>query len=349
MNRNLVKDFMARFEALAAGAAAIGTLAIADRSGLLGAMAGLGSVTAEELAGQGFDERYTVEVLAALAAAGVLTYEPESERFTLPAEHAACLTDPASPYSLAGWLDMLTGAMKQIDRVAQATVSGGGVPLAAYDERVVSGIDRLNSPGIRILLTRRWLTAMPDVVARLEAGARVADVGCGSGAAALAMAAAYPSSTVIGFDLDPRAIHRAENHRRQAGLTNVSFERVAIEDLPTELPFDLITSFDVIHDLPRPREALDRIREALAPGATFLMVEPAVEPDLEQNLHTRGALLLGFSVLYCLPQSLVEGGMGLGTAWGPRRAEELCRSVGFGRFTRLAIDNPYSSFYRVEA
>jgi SAM-dependent methyltransferase len=348
VDRDKIKGFMARFEEMASDAAIVGVLAIADRAGILRSMQGKGPLTAREVSDDEFNSRYTSEILAALAAAGVLEYRPESQSFMLPDEHAACLTDPDSPYALAGWLDMLPSAMTMVDALASLTRHEGGIPLTSFDERIVNGIDRLNSPGTTILLTRRWLQALPDVVERLEAGARIADVGCGSGAAAVAMAVAYPGSTVVGYDIDERSLERARIRARQAGVANLSFERSPIENLPVEPGFDFITSFDVIHDLPHPVEALSRIQAALKAGGTYLMMEPSAAPDLEDNFNPRGALLLGLSVIYCLPQGLVEGGLGLGTVWGPRRAEELCRSVGFSRFTRLPIDNPYSNFYRVE-
>jgi len=337
---------MDRFEELASGAAAIGVLAVADRAGVLEAMVGRGPVTIDELAADRFAPRYVEEILSTLAAAGIVEYEASTDRFVLPDEHAACLADPTSPYSLAGWLDMIPAAMNSIDRISRATIDGGGIPLQDFDDRVVAGVDRLNSPGTRILLTRRWLPVMPDVVARLEAGGRVADVGCGSGAAALAMASAYPNATVIGYDIDPRAVTRARDRTVESGLPNLSFELLPVADLPGS--FDLITTFDVIHDLPNPVEALVRIRAALSDAGTYLMMEPAAGAALVENFNPRGVLTIGFSLLYCLPQSLVDGGMGLGAAWGPLRAEQLCRQVGFTRFEQLPIDNPYSSFYRVE-
>lgn len=346
VDRAIVKAFMDRFDELASGAAALGVLAVADRAGLIEAMAGRGSVTVDELAADRFAPRYVEEILSVMAAAGVVEYESSTRRFRLPDEHAACLADPNSPYSVAGWLDVIPAAMRSIDRISHATIHGGGVPIQDFDERVVAGVDRLNSPGTRILLTKRWLPAMPDVVARLEAGARVADVGCGSGTAALAMASAYPKATVIGYDVDPRAIARARDRAEQSGLDNVSIELMPAAEIPAG--FDLITTFDVVHDLPDPVEVLGRIRTALSDGGTYLMMEPAAGASLVDNFNSRGVLIMGFSLLYCLPQALVDGGLGLGAAWGPVRAKQLCREVGFTRFEQLPIENPYSNFYRVE-
>jgi 2-polyprenyl-3-methyl-5-hydroxy-6-metoxy-1,4-benzoquinol methylase len=345
VDRDKVWQFLEHFTDLAAGAATIGVLAVADRAGLLTAMAGAEWVTPVELAGDNFAPRYVEEILSALTAAGVVHHDPKHGTFRLPAEHTAVLADPSSPYSMAGWLDMLPGVMYSIDVVAEATVAGEGVALSSYDDRVVAGVDRANAPAMGILLTRRWLPAMPEVVKRLEQGIRVADVGCGSGAAALTMGRAYPASTVIGYDIDPRAIERARHEAQASGLDNVSFEVITGEQVPGG--FDLITTFDVIHDLADPEAVLVSIKEALNPGGTYLMMEPNVGASLGENLHPRGTLLYGISVLYCLPQSLVSGGPGLGAAWGPVRAEQLCRKAGFTHFRRLDIDNPFSAFYEM--
>jgi 2-polyprenyl-3-methyl-5-hydroxy-6-metoxy-1,4-benzoquinol methylase len=345
VDRDRVWQFLEHFTDLAAGAAIIGVLAVADRAGLLAKMAEIGWATPLQLAGEQFAPRYVEEILSALTTAAVVEHNPDTGEFRLPVEHAAVVADPSSPYSMAGWLDMLPGVMDKIDAVALATVEGGGVDLTSYDDRVVAGVDRANAPAMRILLTRRWLPAMPDVVKRLEEGIRVADIGCGSGAAALAMAGAYPASQIAGYDIDPRAIERARIQGEASGLHNISFEVLTGEEIPAG--FDLITTFDVIHDLTDPEGVLVRIRKALNPGGTYLMMEPNVGVNLEDNIHSRGSLLYGISVLYCLPQSLVSGGPGLGTAWGPVGAEHLCRKAGFTHFRRLEIDNPFSAFYEI--
>ncbi|MEX2654613.1 MAG: class I SAM-dependent methyltransferase [Acidimicrobiia bacterium] len=348
MDRAAVWEFMERFVGMAAGAATLFTLAVADRSGLLGVLGDSAGVTvADAAAAAGLDERYVEEILHQLAAAQVLDYDLPTETFVLPAERATVIADDSSPYSMAGWLDMLPTAGTFIDEVARAARTGGGVPASAFPERMVHAVDRANGPSTRILLTRRWLPAMPDVVARLETGARVADVGCGAGTAVLTMAAAFPNSEFFGYDVDPRAIELATSEARESGLTNVSFEVVSAEEIPTDPPFDLITTFDVVHDLARPDAAVARFREALTDGGTFLMMEPAVNASLQDNIEPRVALLYGVSLLFCMTQSLAAGGAGLGTAWGPERAETLCREAGFGQFVRLQIENPFSAFYQV--
>lgn len=348
MDRAAVWEFMDRFVGMAAGAATLFTLAIADRTGLLQVLAESDPVTIEAAADSaGLDRRYVEEIFHQLTTAEILEHDPGAKTFRLPPERGSVLADDASPYAMAGWLDMLPTAGQFIDDVVEAVRTGGGVPASRFGDRMVHAVARANGPSTRILLTRRWLPAMPDVVARLEAGGRVADVGCGTGTAVLTMAAAYPRSQFVGYDVDPRAIAIAASAAEAAGLPNAEFEARGAEEIPVAPPFDLITTFDVVHDLADPEGAVARFREALAEDGTFLMMEPAAAPALEDNIEPRVALLYGVSLLYCMTQSLAAGGAGLGTVWGPEGAEALCRRVGFRRFRRLPIENPFSAFYEV--
>ena len=350
MDRERVREFMTQFMQMATGATVMGIVGVADRCGLFKAMAGQGPLTLEQLVAQtGLQQRYLRELVSGLAAAELLDYEPGSEAFELPDEHAACLADEDSPYFLCGWTQVIPALLKAVPGVAQAVREGGGVPFSEFGLDMIEGMDRSNSPGVRILLTRRWLAAMPGVVDGLKRGQRAADLGCGSGAAVLAMATAYPSSTVVGYDIDARSIERARAKAAREELANAHFEQLAADSIPTDPPFDLITTFDVVHDIAKPREALRAIRNALAPGGTYLMVEPRVGETLEDNLNPGGAMMYAMSTLHCLTQSLANGGEGLGAAWGPKLAEEYCREAGFGHFRLLEIDNPFNAFYEVRA
>ncbi len=345
MDRGKVDAFLARFVELASGATTIGLLAVADRSGLSLHLGRAGGGTAAEIAGDaGLDQRYVREILSGLAAAGVVVYDPVSTRFDLPPEHALFLADETSPYFMAGFLDMIPLFMSQIDGVAEATVNGGGVSFEAYGEAVIRAIARAQTPSQRTFLVARWLPAVPGLVPRLETGSRVADVGCGTGTAVIIMGGAYPNSSVLGFDVSAASIATARE--RAAGLGNVRFAALDVEELPTDPPFDLITSFDVIHDLIDPRSALRRIREALARDGVFLMMEPNAGSNLEENLTPRGAMLYGTSTLHCMTQSLAKGGAGLGAAWGRQQAETMAGEAGFSSFEPLdGISNQFSAFY----
>jgi 2-polyprenyl-3-methyl-5-hydroxy-6-metoxy-1,4-benzoquinol methylase len=348
VDREAVQKFTERFMQMTTGAMTLGLVGVGDRTGLFASLAGQGPLTLAEIVERtGLQERYLREMLAGLAAAEILRYEPSAQTFELPEAHAVCLADESSPYFMCGWTQMVPSVLNAVPGVARACREGGGVPFSEFGEDMVAGIDRSNSPGLRILLTRRWLTSMPDVVKRLEAGIRVADIGCGSGSAVLTMAKAYPASEVTGYDIDPRSVERARAHAEAAGLPNAQFEQCGADEIPATQPFDLITTFDVIHDIAKPRDALRHIRGALASDGTYLMVEPAAGDTLEENLHPGGAMLYAISTLHCMTQSLAHGGEGLGAAWGPRQAEELCREAGFTQFRRLDVDNPFNAFYEV--
>jgi 2-polyprenyl-3-methyl-5-hydroxy-6-metoxy-1,4-benzoquinol methylase len=311
-------------------------------------MADAGSLTPAELARRaGLEERYVEEALGALAAAGIVEYDADTETFELPEAAAHCLTEDASPYFMAGWAQALPLMMRAIPHVADAMRNGGGVDFRIYGVDLVEAIDRMNGPAVSALLTRKWLPVMPDVVERLDRGIAVADVGCGSGAAVVAVAKAFPASEIVGFDIDEASVERARARAESENLTNARFERVAAESMGSEGPFGLIMSFDVIHDMADPVASLRGILASLDVNGTYLMVEPNAGADLAQNLNPLGATFYSISVLHCLPVSLAHGDVGLGTAWGPARAEQLAEEAGFGRFERLPIDNPTNAFYRL--
>jgi SAM-dependent methyltransferase len=348
MDRQRIEAFLDRFVGYAAGATTIGLLAVADRSGLLSWLGEHPSGTAEEIArGAGLETRYVEEIMSGLTAAGAVEYDPEGRVFSLPPEHALFLSNEESPYYMCGWLDLIPSVMTQLDGITDATRHGGGVGFEKFGEAVIRGIDRGNGPSQRVFLTSRWLPAVPGLVDKLESGARVADVGCGSGTAAILMAEKYPRSHVLGFDVSPESLDLARSRSQSIG--NVEFAAYPVEAIPSNPPYDLVTSFDVIHDLVDPLAGLRRIRESLAVDGRFLMMEPNASSHLENNLSDRGALLYGVSSLHCMTQSLARGGAGLGTAWGWELAEDYAIRAGFRSFQLLGqIANKFSAFYLLE-
>ena len=345
MDRAKIEAFLETFVGFASGATTIGLLAVADRSGLSPYLGNSGGGTAAEIAeGAGLDLRYVEEIMAGLAAAGVVEYDTGTKRFELPPEHALFVADESSPYFMAGFLDIIPAAFSKIDGIADAAMHGGGVGFEEFGPGLVTGIDRGNSPSQNAFLTSRWLPGVPGLTERLESGIRVADIGCGSGTAATLIATAYPTSKVSGFDVSGESIDAAR--LRGGHLPNLEFLEYAAEDIPTDSPFDLITTFDVIHDLVSPLHGLRRIREALATDGLYLMMEPNASSDLADNLDARGAMLYGISVLHCMTQSLARGGVGLGAAWGRQRAAALAEEAGFSSFQPLdEISNRFSAFY----
>lgn len=344
MDRDRIAAFLDRFVGYASGATTMALLVVAERSGLLEWLARNRGGTAGEIAsGAGLQERYVREILSGLAAAGAVDWDPDAGSFTLPPEHALFLTDEESPYFMGGWFDMVPTLIAQVEGVTRATREGGGVFFEDFGADMVRGIERGNTPSQRVFLTQRWLPAVPGMVDRLTAGIRVADVGCGTGTAARLMAEAFPSSHVTGFDISPESLEVA---RERANTSNLEFVEAGAESIPVDPPFDLITSFDVIHDLADPLAGLTRIREALADGGAYLMMEPNVSSRLEENLNDRAALLYGVSALHCMTQSLAVGGVGVGAAWGREMAEDYAGRAGFSAFIPLdEITNKFSAFY----
>ena len=348
MDRDVTKAQMGRLFKMTSHAATMAVLAVADQTGLLRKMQGAGPLAIPTLADRtGLEARYLEEMTSTLVAADLLAYDASAGTIELTDAVASCLADESSPYFMGGWTQILQGLYRAVPGVARACEEGGGVAYDTYGEFMVHGISRANSPGMRILLTRRWLAAVPGLSEALETGIDVADVGCGAGTAVLTLAEAYPNSTVVGFDVDARSIEAAQAAARDAGLTNARFERLGGEAIPESPGFDLITAFDVIHDLVDPKAVLARIHAALRPDGLFFMVEPDVAPDLESNLNPSGALLYAMSTLHCMTVSLAHGGEGLGAAWGPAKAEQYCRGAGFGSFERLDVPNPMNAFYAV--
>lgn len=349
MDRDRIEAFLQTFVGYASGATTMGLLAVADRCGLLSWLGENQSGTVEEIAdGAGLEARYVEEIVSGLTAAGALEYEPETGTFTLPPEHAAFLASESSPYFMGGWIDMMPSVMSQIDGIAHAARHGGGVGFEDFGKGMIRGIDRGNGPSQRIFLLKRWLPAVPGLVDDLAGGANVADVGCGVGTAAILMAEAYPKSTVTGYDVSEESLSVARS--RSQDIDNVTFTASSVDSIATDPPYDLVTAFDVIHDLVDPLAGMARIRESLAPGGRFLMMEPNASSNLEENLDPHGALLYGISALHCMTQSLARGGEGLGAAWGRQKAEEYSTRAGFGSFQPLeSIENKFSAFYLLTA
>jgi 2-polyprenyl-3-methyl-5-hydroxy-6-metoxy-1,4-benzoquinol methylase len=345
VDRDKALEFIDRFTTIAAGATTIGLLAVADRTGLLRSMAGKPARTVDVIAADaGLDRRYTREILSGLVAAGILDYSPADAAFALSDEHATVIADDASPYSMTGWLDMLPAALDHTDEIAAATRDGGGVPFASFGEAMVTGIDRASTPSMTILLTRKWLPTMPDVVEHLATGGRIADIGCGSGSAVRAMARAYPLASVVGFDIDERSIQKAIANTAEP---NASFVVGGADAIDQGEAFDLVTMFDVVHDLSDPLGVLQQIRGSISAKGVLLMMEPRIAANLEDNINDRATLLYGISTFHCMTQSLAGSGAGLGAAWGPAAAQELCEAAGFTSFEELPIENPFSAFFRV--
>ena len=321
---------------------------IGDRLGIFKAMAGAGPVTVEELTRKtGLHARYVRAWLETMVAAEYIEYQPADKTFLLPPEHAAVVADEESPLFMGGALEFLVPAVMVTPKVQDAFRTGQGVAYSEYMPEVFEAIARWSAPGFKHQLVQTWIPAMPQVEERLRAGGTAADVGCGQGLASLEMAKAFPKSRFWGFDPHLPSIERARASAKAQGLADrVTFETVDGVDLPTR-QFDLISSFDVLHDSANPSAIVRAVRMALAPEGTYLAYEPNLSPNLEQNVNPWGRLLYPVTTLYCMSVSLGQGGAGIGSDINEGMVREWSDMAGFSRFRTLPIEDPASAFFEM--
>ena len=326
------------------GAAISGLLLhIGDRLGLYQAMAGAGPVTPAELAVRtDTAERYVREWLGNQAAGGYVVYDPADGTFELPAEQAMVVADEDSPVFLAGAFQAIASCYADHGLLVDAFRTGAGVGWEQHDDRLFSGVLRFFRPGYAAHLVSHWLPALDGVVDKLQAGASVADVGCGLGASAIIMAKAFGRSTFLGVDNHEVSIAAARQAAAKAGVAQrARFEVASAKELPG-VGYDLVCLFDCLHDMGDPVGAARHIRQALAPDGTVLLVEPMAGDGLEDNLNPVGRIFYGLSTVICTPGSLdQEVGLGLGAQAGERRLGAVLREAGFSR-VRRATQTPFN-------
>jgi SAM-dependent methyltransferase len=318
---------------------------IGYRTGLFEAAAKEPGTSREIAERAGLHERYVGEWLAAMATGAILEYDAASGRFTLPAEHALCLTGTSSR-NLAPGSQTLPMLAKRLPKIIECFRNGGGVPYSEFRPDFTEAMDaswRLLYDG---LLIKGFVPAVKGLQERLRAGIRVADLGCGTGHAINLMAREYPNSTFVGYDLGDDAVARARAEALGMRLTNARFEVFDVTRLPDEPKFDLIASFDAIHDQRDPATVLRRAAAALAPDGIYLMVEPKASSNLEDNIgNPFTPYMYGMSVLHCMTVSLAEGGAGLGTAWGEQTARRMLTEAGFETIEVVDAPGPQNSIY----
>jgi SAM-dependent methyltransferase len=335
-----IEDFVHKALADVSGALTSSLVVIGDKLGLYKALA-QGSATPAELAARtGTTERYIREWLNAQAAAGYVTYA--DGRYTLPAAHAVCLTDEESPACVLGAFQGMTAAMRANGKVSEGFKSGCGVGWHEHDPDLFVGVERFFRPGYNAHLVSEWIPALEGVQAKLERGARVADVGCGLGASTIILAKAFSNSKFVGFDYHGPSIERARERARDAGVGDrVRFEVAAAKAFPGD-HYDLIAFFDCLHDMGDPVGAARHVRQALAPDGTWLLVEPFANDRVEENLNPVGRLFYSVSTLVCTPASLAqEVGLALGAQAGEGRLREVLEQAGFTRIRR-ATETPFN-------
>jgi SAM-dependent methyltransferase len=322
---------------------------IGDHLGLFKQLAKAPATSAQLAARAEINERYAHEWLGAMASAGYIEYDPANKQFTLPVVYQPVLSQEGSPIFFGGIHQMLAGMVGPLNQLVDAFQHGGGVPQSAYDDNMWDGLERYTAMWFENLLIPECIPAMPDVQARLEQGILVADVGCGRGRALIKLAQTYPRSRYVGFDVFAPAIKRAAENAQAAGVA----DRVRLEqrDVSTGLPeqYDVITTFDVIHDAVDPRGLLRAIRQALRSDGRYVCLDINCAEHLEGNAGPLGSLFYGFSVLYCMTTSLAGHGEGLGTVGLPEgKLQELSLKAGFSSVRRVPLENPFNNLYELQ-
>ena len=332
---------------------------LGDRLGIYQAMDGAGPLTSAELASRtGLQERWLREWMRGQAAAELLDYHrPGAEdadekdgRFELSVYGTAVLANEKD--SLAFASGAFTGGTPPeiAEKLADAFRTGIGLSYEEMGPNAAHRTERMLGTWIRLALVPQIIPALDGVHEKLSAGAVVADVGCGSGLALIAMAEAYPKSTFVGYDPNSHGIKRGREHVAELGLTNVEFIAAGGEELPEEPRFDFLLTFDCIHDMPHPSRVIASIRKAILPDGTWLIKDIRSKPRFEDNLgHPMLAMLYGFSVSACMSSALSEpDGAGLGTVgFNPEVAERMVREAGFGRFKDHDFSDPANLYYEV--
>jgi SAM-dependent methyltransferase len=317
-----------------------------DKLGLYRALADAGPATPAELADRTRTaERYVREWLNAQAAGGYVSYDPQTGTYALPAEQAVALTDASSAAYLPGFFQIALGSVMGSGSITRAARTGEGFGWHEHTSDVHEGCERFFRPGYNANLVTTWLPALDGIVAKLERGARVTDIGCGHGASTILMAEAYPQSTFVGSDYHEGSIATARQRADEAGVAG----RVRFDHVPAAAArgdgYDLVTMFDSLHDMGDPVGAARHVREMLSADGTWMIVEPAAGDRVEDNLNPVGRAYYGFSTLLCTPASLSQDvGLALGAQAGEARIRKVVEEAGFTHFRRVA-ETPFNFVY----
>jgi len=318
------------------GAFAILLAYIGDQTGVFRSLRDEGPATAGALAGRtGVDERYLLEWLSAQAAAGYILYDASTRHFSITPEQATVLAAEGNPVCMQGLMQQVVGQFETHDKAVETFRSGAGRGWDDHTNCLFCATDRFFRPGYETNLVSSWLPALDGIEAKLKAGVRVADVGCGLGSSTLTMAKTYPNSQFDGFDFHGPSIEQARQRAKDAGVSgNTDFDTLTAKDTPRN-GYDLICMFDALHDMGDPVGAARSLYECLAEDGTLMLVEPMAGDALEDNLHLLGQIFYSASTLICTPTSKAqEVGLALGAQAGERRISEVLREAGFSRIRR---------------
>jgi 2-polyprenyl-3-methyl-5-hydroxy-6-metoxy-1,4-benzoquinol methylase len=329
------------------GALALMT-SIGHRTGLFDAMAGLSPSTSTEIASAAdLNERYVREWLGAMVVGGVVEHDPEGNTYRLPPEHASLLTRDAAPDNFAAFMQYVSVLGSVEDRIVESFKHGGGVPYSAFP-RFQEVMAEDSGQTVLPALLDHILPLVPGLTGRLEEGIEVMDVGCGSGRALNLMARAFHNSRFTGYDLSEEGISRGRAEAERNGASNIRFEVKDASKLDEAEGYDLITTFDAIHDQAKPAVVLEGIADALRPDGVYLMQDIAGSSHVHNNLdHPLGPFLYTVSTMHCMTVSLAQNGDGLGAMWGEEKAREMLREAGFDNVEVKHLPHDFQNYYYI--
>jgi SAM-dependent methyltransferase len=337
--------FMGRFVGDLGATVHAGMVVIGEKLGLYKALATAPMTTAELAKKTKTDERYLQEWLASQAAGGYVNYDSKTQKFSLSEEQALALANEDSPAYIPGAFQLALGSLAAVPRITESFRNGAGMGWHEHDDGVFLGCEKFFRPGYVANLVTSWIPALKDVHGKLESGARVADIGCGTGASTVLMAKAFPKSRFFGFDYHDKSIDAARESARRAGVADrVQFEVAKAKDYPGK-DYDFVAVFDCLHDMGDPVGAAKHVRESLRNDGTWMIVEPFANDKLEDNLNPVGRVYYSFSTLLCTPCSRSqEVGLCLGAQSGESRIREVVTAAGLSRFRR-ATETPFNIVY----
>lgn len=322
---------------------------IGHELGLFDALAALPPTTSAQVAdAAGLDERYVREWLGGMVTAGFVLYDPARATYQVSPHHSPFLTGAGSD-NLARVMRYVSLMGEVAPRIIEKFRTGGGL---SYDDYPgFHDLQAAESAAVNDASLLDTIIPLTGARERLETGIKVADIGCGEGHAINLLARAFPASSFVGYDFSDEALVAARAEAAAWGLTNARFETRDVAELDEEAAYDLVLTFDAIHDQARPATVLANVRRSLRPGGTYLMVDIHAQSNLEDNLDLPWAsFLYAISTLHCMSVSLGQGGAGLGTVWGVQTAERMLREAGFSDVARHDLeDDPFNAYFVARA
>jgi 2-polyprenyl-3-methyl-5-hydroxy-6-metoxy-1,4-benzoquinol methylase len=347
LDQDKLMAFLGKFVGDLGATMAAGGVLIGERLGLYRALAEKPQTPQELADATGTDARYVDEWARGQAAGGYVQYDASTGAYSMTEEQAFALTDPDGPVFVPGAFQLAYGSLQALPQITEAVRTGKGFGWHEHGDDVFAGCDRFFRPGYLANLTTSWLPALDGVEDKLRAGARVADIGCGQGSSSVLMATSYPNATVMGSDYHAGSIDQARARAAEAGVADrVTFETATAQTFGGG-PFDVVTTFDALHDMGDPLGAAKHVRDSLAPDGTWMVVEPYAGDTVADNMNPVGRVYYSFSTFLCVPNALSQrGGYALGAQAGEPAIRRLATDAGFTRFRRAA-ETPFNIVYEI--